>query len=823
MDLLQTLFVDVVLPLPLPQLYSYRVPLDLNTDVAVGKRVVVQFGKQKLYTALIRKVNEKPPVGYEAKYILSVLDDIPVVSEKQFAFWEWMCDYYMCFLGEVMNAALPGGLKLESKTMISLNPDFDETSMILPDHEFQVVESLRGKDELSADEISKLVGVKSVFALIRSLISKGVVELREELNEKYKAKKIKVVKLAERYEDDDEFETMFEKLDKRAPKQADLLVAYHKIRIDLQGRRDIKQDELLKLSGASSSLLSELAKKGILEISEKEVDRLWTELAAPVPPKILNDFQTVGIAETKKWFEENDKVLMHGVTSSGKTEIYIHLIEETIAQGKQVLYLLPEIALTSQIINRLRKHFGNDVQVYHSKLGSHERVEVWQNLLKPAPFSIILSARSGIFLPFTNIGLIIVDEEHDTSFKQYDPAPRYNARDAAVVLASMHHAKVLLGSATPSLESYRNAKLGKYGLVNMTQRFGGLLMPEIEIIDIKDATKRKLMKSHFSPRLLEGIKTALDNKEQIILFQNRRGYAPVLECTHCSWIPRCKNCDVSLTYHKATDQLRCHYCGFSQPPPTKCLACGDATIRMKGFGTEKIEDELSVFFPDAKIGRLDLDTTHSKLSYHKILGDFEDQKIDILVGTQMVTKGLDFDHVSTVGILNADNLMNFPDFRAYERAYQLMSQVSGRAGRKKNRGKVIIQTYNPSHSIIQHVVLHDYARMAEQEFAERRRFMYPPYCRLILLTLKHKEIHEVESAAANFAFDLKKLFGENVMGPQPPLVSRIRNLFLRDILIKIPNGVSIHETKQKIREKISSFRSTKENRSVVISIDVDPY
>lgn len=834
-----TLFVDVILPLSVPNLYTYRVPYDWNDSIAVGQRVVVQFGKGKLYSALVRRVHEVPPKQYAAKYIESILDEFPVVNEKQFALWEWMSGYYMCTIGDVMIAALPGGLRLSSETKLIMHQDYKEKlpNTDLSNKEFLILDALELRDVLSLNDVSAIVEQKTVYPLIKSMIEKGIVVIQEELKERYKPKIETFVALAQAYDSEEQLKTLFDQLEKKAGKQLDVLMAFIKLSERYsKNKKEVKKKDIVKMVDGADAAIKGLVKKNVLELYESEVGRL-TAFENENKVTQLNDIQQQTFDLINKQFNEGkDVALLHGVTSSGKTEIYVKMIEEVLAEGKQVLYLLPEIALTTQIINRLKKYFGEAVGVYHSKFNENERVEVWKNVINASNekrstannqqpttnIQLIIGARSALFLPFDNLGLIIVDEEHDSSFKQYDPAPRYNARDSAIFLAHIHKAKTLLGSATPSVESYFNAQEGKYGFAEMKQRFGGIQMPEILIADVKEASKRKEMKSHFSPMLLDHIALALQNKEQVILFQNRRGFAPQLECDTCAWVPQCTNCDVSLTYHKNTNQLRCHYCGYSVKPPTKCAACGDTNIKMKGFGTEKIEEELAIFYPAAKIARMDLDTTRSKFAHQHIIQDFEDGNIDILVGTQMVTKGLDFDNVSMVGILNADSMLNFPDFRAFERSYQLMAQVSGRAGRKNKRGKVIIQTHNPDHSIIQNVWNNDYLSMYTNQLLDRKNFHYPPYYRLIEITLIHKDLDLVNASSKFLADQLKIHFAKRVLGPEFPLVSRIRNLYHKNILLKVEREASVVQVKKILNEMITMFKNDTTFKPVRIQLDVDP-
>lgn len=856
-----TYFVDVILPLSLPNLYTYRIPLEMNSDIKEGKRVVVQFGRGKLYSALVRRVHENPPKQYEAKYIESILDETPVVNSKQFELWDWISTYYMCNIGDVMIAALPDGLKLSSETKVVLNTSCDintiKSTVNISDKEYLIIDALEVQHVLSLDDASKILEQKTVYPIIKSLIEKGIVVVQEELKEKFKPKVETFLKLTAHTHQEDNLKQLFAQLEKKAHKQLEVLMAYLKLsgRYSTQrnseeyANNEVKKSEIIKLVEGGEAAITALVKKNVFELNEREVGR-FADYNNATKGFQLNELQTEVYKRINDLFykgEENkeestkDVVLLHGVTGSGKTEIYIKLIEQALAQGQQVLYLLPEIALTTQIINRLRKYFGDIVGVYHSKFNTNERVEIWRSVLSsafnvqgsdlegsrtlnggPSNFKLIVGARSAVFLPFNNLGLIIVDEEHDGSFKQYDPSPRYNARDTAIYLAHLHKAKTLLGSATPSIESYYNAQEGKYGFVEISQRFGGVQMPEIIIADVQEAKKRKQMKSHFSPLLLDTIAQALNDKEQVILFQNRRGFAPQIECNTCSWVPQCVNCDVSLTYHKNVHLLRCHYCGYSMKPPDKCGACGDTNMQMKGFGTEKIEEELSIFFPQASIARMDLDTTRSKFAYQHIIQDFEDQKINILVGTQMVTKGLDFDNVAVVGILNADSMLNFPDFRSFERSFQLMAQVSGRAGRKNKRGKVIIQTQNPEHSIIQDVIHHNYLSMYTSQLTDRKNFNYPPFYRLIEFTVIHKDLDLVNNASKALADDLKQAFGKRILGPEFPLISRVRNLYRKTILLKIERETSVVQVKKNASDILTKFKSADAYKAVRVQIDVDP-
>ena len=816
------LFVDVVLPIAVPNLYTYSVPESLQKNVKAGQRVVVQFGKKKLYTALIYKVHKNKPELYKAKQIENILDAEPIVNEKQFALWKWIADYYMCTIGEVMNAALPSGLKLSSETKLLLNTEVEIKSEELTDDEFLVYEALQKNEILTLNEAEEIIQNNSALKVIKSLLDKNFIRIYEELKERFKPKVEEFVRLTEHASDEKNLKKIFDELEKRAFKQLEVLMEFVHLSSIL---KEIKKSELLKRKDASSSVIDELVKKNVFEVYSKETGRFASQDASSLS-KTLSTEQETALEKIKKEWKTKEVVLFHGVTSSGKTEIYVRLIEEILKQGKQVLYLLPEIALTTQVVSRIKKYFGDKLGVYHSKFNENERVEVWNEINKHqnsnSKFQVILGARSSLFLPYSNLGLVIVDEEHDSSYKQFDPAPRYHARDTAILLANIHKAKVLLGSATPSLESYFNSQNEKYGLVELTTRFGGVQLPEILIADIQDDTKRKKMKSHFSPLLMENIESALKNKEQVILFQNRRGFAPYLECKTCGWTPICKNCDVSLVYHKAGTLLRCHYCGYTVPVPASCYACGNTDLQMKSFGTEKIEEELQLFFPEAKIARMDLDSTRSRFAHEHLINDFEERKIDILVGTQMVTKGLDFENVSTVGILNADQMMNFPDFRSHERSFQMMAQVAGRAGRNSKRGKVILQTYSPKHKIIQHVIENNFIAMYNEELEHRRIFEYPPFHRLIELTVMDKDIHKINAASEELGKKLKSAFGKRVLGPEFPLIPRIKNLYHKKLVIKISKEESANKVKEKIRSAITELQSYPPYKYLRVQADVDP-
>ncbi|HEU4718127.1 MAG TPA: primosomal protein N' [Bacteroidia bacterium] len=813
-------FADVILPLALPNAYTYRIPQSLNGEVKEGMRVVVQFGKNKLYSAIVRKVHTVAP-SYTAKYIDSVLDPVPVVTETQLKFWDWMADYYLCTRGEVMLAALPSGLRLSSETRVVLNPGWPGDRKLTDDEAFTVCEALDVRKTLSLEDISAILDRKTVYPKIRQMLDEGIILVYEELQERFSPKFETFLALAPEYEEEEKLREVFDKLEKKAFKQLQVMMSF----VHLSGRFEkktvpVRQSDLVKASGADSSAIASLVKKGILLREELEVSRIIKDISGE-KEVVLSEHQRKAMEDISAPFREKDVALLHGVTSSGKTEVYMHLIRGLFASGKQVLYLLPEIALTTQLITRLQRHFGNKVLVYHSRFNENERVEVWREVLKGEPV-VVIGARSALFLPFTALGFVIIDEEHDPSFKQHDPAPRYNARESGILLATLHGAKVLLGSATPSLESFYNAKHGRYGYASMTERYGGSTLPEITVVDIREASRKRLMKSHFSPLLLEKTEQALKANEQIIFFQNRRGFAPSIECQSCGHIPHCVRCDVSLTYHKNSNQLRCHYCGWTTNPPQQCEACGGTELKMKGFGTEKIEEELSLIFPGVKVARMDLDTTRGKHSLQKLVNDFETHAIDILVGTQMVTKGLDFGNVALVGILQADQLMNFPDFRAYERSFQLMAQVSGRAGRREKKGEVIIQTFNPQHQVIQCVISHDYETLYHAELAERMEFHYPPFYRLVRLAVKGKDATLVDNGAFQLADNLRKHLGANILGPEYPPVSRVRDEFIKEILVKIERGTNPSGVKKIISAEMIAMKAHSDFKKLRVVADVDP-
>lgn len=813
----ETFFVEVVLPLSLAINYTYRVPFELNESVAVGKRVVVQFGKHKIYTALVKSIGKTPPAHYEAKYIIDVVDEFPVITATQFKFWDWITAYYLCNEGDVMAAALPTGLKLASETILMLKDELPD-DLNLTEKETLIVEVLHKQPRITIDDVIALLGQKTVYPIINSLISKEVIDIAEEVIEKYKPLLKSFVSLNPLYKDEANLKQLFSVLE-RAPKQLDALLAYLKT-----AKKDafMPKQQLLEESGIGQAAFKALVDKEIFLIEKRQISRLNDAHDEFEINFSLSEAQQTALTQIQAQFSQKDVVLLYGITASGKTQLYIKLIEEAIANGGQVLFLLPEIALTTQIVHRIKQYFGDKIGVYHSKFNDNERVEIWNKVLNGA-YQVVLGARSAVFLPFKDLKLIVVDEEHESSYKQNEPAPRYQARDAAIVLANMHQAKVVLGSATPSIESYYNAQNQKFGLVVLIERFGGVQLPLQEVVSIAEETKRKKMTSYFTSVLIADISEALENKEQVILFQNRRGYATILICGTCGYAPKCVNCDVSLTYHKTSGKLHCHYCGYHQNSISMCPACGSVHIEQKGFGTERIEEELSLIFPQVSIARLDLDSTRTKNGMQQILADFQDKKTQILIGTQMVAKGLDFDNVSLIGVINADTLLNYPDFRAFERSYQLLAQVAGRAGRREKQGKVVIQAYDASHRIIKQVVANDYAQMYADELQERQQFSYPPFSRLIFINVKHKDANLLHVAAQSLASSLKAQLGNRVLGPEQPMVARIRNYYIKQIIIKIEKKIAIQKVKTIIKDTIKDFNAQKDFKSVITQIDVDPY
>ncbi|HAF78888.1 MAG TPA: primosomal protein N' [Maribacter sp.] len=813
-------FVNVILPIPLERSFTYAISDEEALVLQPGMRVAVPFGKSKIYTAIIYSVHQNPPEAYEAKEIHEILDDYPIVTPVQLKHWEWIASYYMCTLGEVVRSALPGAFLLESETLILRNTAYEIDENELLDDEFLVFEALQHQSILKVQEVSAIIERKNVLPILQRLLDKNVILLKEEVYEQYKPKLVRYVKLGAEHTSDQKLEELLNSLT-RAPKQSQVVLSL----FQLQGKsqKPIKVSGLEKASNSSKAVIKSLVDKGILEEYFIKTDRVNYEGENDnSESKDLNEYQEAALADIKSSFEAGKVTLLKGVTSSGKTEVYVKLIEECLEKGLQALYLLPEIALTTQLISRLQEYFGEKIAIYHSKYNVQERVEVWQNVLQSKPKAqLVIGARSAMYLPFGKLGLIIVDEEHEGSFKQFDPAPRYHARDAAIVLGHFHKANILLGSATPSVESYYNTQTGKYGYAEITRRYGNVLMPDMELVDIKEAQRKRKMKGHFSERLFLEMEETLKEGSQIILFQNRRGFAPLMECLTCGHSPQCPNCDVSLTYHQYRNQLRCHYCGHHTALPEACFACGSPELDTKGFGTEQIEKEVKELFPEAKVGRMDLDTTRGKHGYEKIINAFEQQELDVLVGTQMLTKGLDFRNVNLVGVMNADSLLNFPDYRAHEKTYQLLTQVSGRAGRTKKRGKVLIQTYNPYHQILKQVTTGDYVNMYKEQLYEREQFKYPPVNRIIKVTFKHKNYNVLNEAADWFTSALRTNFGGTVLGPEYPPVARIRNQYLKHIVVKVQKANSLVQTKANIRRIEKSFKSVAMYRSVRVIYNVD--
>ncbi len=831
---METLFADILLPLPLKGTFTYRIPQAMNERVKFGIRAVVPFGKNKLYSGLVLKVHQTVPQTVNIKYILDVIDDVPVISESQLQLWQWMADYYLCTLGEVMACALPSALKLAGETNVQLHPDFDGDLSVLNEREVSIVEAVAHHQMTTISELSKSLQMPKIHPYIKSLVEKQIFLTDEEIRDAYKPKRETHISLAEPYAHDEEkLYALLNELEasKKSAKQAEVLLVFLSI-LQKNGifndfSKSITKKELTENQRVSLSSLQKLIEKKVLEEKQVVISRLETFDAQESVENIqLSEAQNTAMEQIKQQFGTFQSVLLHGVTGSGKTEMYIKLIDEVLKSGKQVLYLLPEIALTSQIINRLRKYFGDKVGVYHSRFNEYERVEIWDRVLNSdkaseGKYQLVLGARSALLLPFSNLGLVVVDEEHDQSYKQLDPAPRYHARDCAIMLAQLHHAKVLLGTATPSLETFYNVQQKKFGYVPLMKRFAKSVLPEVWVVNMAESVRQRKVTGVFSHFLIDKIAAALERKEQVILFQNRRGYSLRMICNTCQTSPTCKYCDLTLTYHKRSSLLKCHYCGYAIDVPKVCPTCHSTDIEMRGFGTEKIEDELAELFPNAVIQRMDMDTTRSKNGHQKIISDFEQHKTDILVGTQMVTKGLDFDRVSVVGVLSADNLISFPDFRAFERAFQIMSQVSGRAGRKEVPGTVVIQSYQPEHPALKYVVSNDFASMYRSQIAERKQFFYPPICRLIKITLKHTDEVLLNEASLVLAQSLRTAFPNGVLGPEFPLVSKIQLQYLKDIWIKFPKDHQLNAKKLQLDELIQQFRAMPRFKSVRVVVNVD--
>ena len=818
------LFAEVILPLPLYNTYTYSVPETL-AGISIGCRVLVQFGRRKCYTAIVASLHSNKPEQYEVKEILAKLDDGPIVKHPQLKFWDWIANYYLCSTGEVYKAAVPASLKIESETVVSANSEYEEVEPgELTQRERIILDFVASRDKVQLSELSQATGFNHIEATISKMIDKGAIHIAERIVDNYRPKTETCVTLTIEQSDSDGLHHLFD-LTSGSKRQEALLLAFLDLSHWLQRSQrpaEVTKKMLLERANAGQALFAAAQKKGIFSVYKKQISRFSQTITKPEPLPTLTDEQQQAYRQILESWRGKNVTLLHGVTSSGKTSVYIHLINDTLRLKRQALYLVPEIALTTQLTQRLRKVFGNKLLIYHSRFSDNERVDIWQKLLRIGEPCVVIGVRSAVFLPFTNLGLVIVDEEHDTSYKQQDPAPRYNGRNVAIVLAQMHGAKTLLGSATPAIETYYNAKTGKYALVEMPNRYEGIEMPEIEIVDTKKARKEKTMTGTFSGRLIAQCRDAVKQGQQVILFQNRRGYSPMVACKQCGWVPKCINCDVSLTYHKHLHSLNCHYCGYTLSLPNICPACQQPTIEIVGYGTERVEERIEELFPDCKILRMDLDTTRNKNSYERIIDDFSQHKADILIGTQMVTKGLNFDSVSTVGILNADTLINFPDFRSHERAFNMMEQVAGRAGRKGKRGKVIIQTSVPDNPAITFVQTHDYAKFYDQEIEERRRFLYPPFTKLITIYLKHRNDDLLNEVAVRYSGLLRQIFGKRVLGPEPPMVARVQNLFIRQIVLKMENEASMKKVKAILRDVYqNAINIDSRIKSVILYYDVD--
>jgi primosomal protein N' (replication factor Y) len=817
-------YIDVIVPIALEQRFTYSITQQESEHLKVGMRVAVPFGKRKVYTAIVAKIHENPPVRYEAKPIEEILENTPTVTPEQLKLWKWIANYYLCTEGEILKSALPSALLIESETAIEPHPDFDihtiDEDDTLTDEEYLILQALQKQSLLKISEIVLILNKKTIFPVINAMAEKNLILVNQELNRQYKPKLKKYLKVKESSGSKEHLPKLIEEL-RGAPKQKDALLKFFSL--SAQSQKPISLKDLKEKAEVSDSVIKALVSKSILEEYKVQTDRVKFEGQQDKPNIQFNQFQQKAYEDIESGFKTHPVCLLQGVTSSGKTEVYIKLIEKAIQKGKQVLYLLPEIALTAQLIQRLQAYFGDQVLIYHSKYSVNERVEVYRHVLNETKGKIVIGVRSSIFLPFRNLGLIVVDEAHESSFKQFDPAPRYHARDTAIVLASVFQAQTLLGTATPSLESFNNVREGKYAFVQLNRRFGNVKPPSVELVDLKDQQRKKKMTGHFSETLLKAIRETLDQGQQVILFQNRRGYSPILECNTCGDAPQCPNCDVSLTYHKHNNTLRCHYCGYHTAMKTKCMACGSVDVSTKGFGTEQIETELNSLFKDKVIKRMDLDTTRGKYAYEHIISAFQNREIDILVGTQMLTKGLDFRHVKLVGVMNADSLLNFPDFRAHERSFQLLVQVAGRAGRTQEQGLVLIQTYNPYHKILQQVTTNNFEEMFKEQLDERRHFKYPPLFRMIKITFKSRDFNKLNEASDWLALYYRQIFKTNILGPEFPAIARIRNEYHKNLIIKIPENQSLKNSKKYIEAGVDKFKVIAQFRSVKVVINVDPY
>ncbi len=820
-------FADVILPLPLEGTFTYSLPETFANLVQVGSRIIVPFGTTKFYSAIVVKLHDTVP-SYKTKPALELLDSSPIVTTAQLKLWKWIADYYLCTIGDVYKAALPSGMKLESESSVMYNEEFIADDTLSPSEE-KIIQALEEETMQSLSSLQKKTGIRNILPIVKRLLERDAIRIKEEVKRTYKPRYATYVRITEPYFNEEKINEALTQL-KRSAKQAELLLKYTSLSgisaaLALQNQqllKEITRQELMESTACTPGVLKALCQKGVLELYQKPIGRITQQnLPTELVMHPLSEDQARAKDQIKDCWKQQDVCLLHGVTSSGKTEVYIHLIKEVIEQGKQVLFMLPEIVLTAQLTDRLKRVFGDRLGVYHSRYPDAERVEVYQKMLSDAPYDIIVGVRSSIFLPFKKLGLLIIDEEHETSFKQQDPAPRYQARNVALVMAKAAKAKTLLGSATPSLESYYNAETGKYGLVRLDKRYGNVQLPQIEVVNMREMARKKMMNGPFTPQLIERVREALQQNKQVILFQNRRGYAPMMECKTCGWVPRCQKCDVSLTLHRNMRQLTCHYCGASYPIPQKCPNCEEQNLMGKGYGTERIEDCLQAIFPNARIARMDLDTTRSRQRYEQIIADFQHYKTDILVGTQMVTKGLDFERVSVVGILNASTMLSQPDFRSYEHAFQMMEQVAGRAGRKNEQGYVVLQTQDVEASAIKQVVQHSYTAMYREQMEERGLFNYPPYCRLIYVYMKHRDERVLESLSRDYANLLQQIFGQRILGPDTPPIARVQMMYIRKIIVKIELSASIAEARKRLRDIQRYVTNLPQYKSAIIYYDVD--
>ena len=817
-------FANVILPLPISGSFTYSVPSIYEDEIEVGSRVLVQFGKKNYYTGIVELVHNNQPSGYEVKEIMMVLDAKPIVRHPQLKLWNWLAEYYLCSVGEVYKAAVPSGLKVESETYILLNSDYEyDENVNLTERMALIIQLLDRNGRMKISEIERETGFKNLGTLVNKMLEIGLVLIDERIVDKYRARKETLVRLNCDRNDNEALHGFFD-IVKRARQQEKMLIAYLDLSAWMQSAtpKEVLKSDLLERSGASPAVLKGLVDKGVLEIYKKEINRFTVDVSESAELPQLSNAQLEAYNSILDKWKENKVTLLRGVTGSGKTEIYSHLINDVLNLGQQVLYLVPEISLTTQLTSRLQKIFGKRLLIYHSKFSDNERVDVWKKLLSTHEPLIVLGVRSSVFLPFAKLGLVIVDEEHESSYKQYDPAPRYNARDAAIVLASMHGAATLLGSATPAVETYYKAKNGRFGLVELLERFDGIRMPEVKVVDMRDQRKRKECRGLYSNPLLVASRKALGEGKQVIMFQNRRGYAPMVECKECAWVPKCKNCDVSLVFHRNIRELRCHYCGYSMTLPNLCPVCGQDSVETYGYGTERIADDLNEIFNEYRVARMDLDTTRNKDAYEDIIEDFSSHKTDILVGTQMVTKGLDFERVRVVGVLNADSILNYPDFRSNERAFNMIEQVAGRAGRKNEVGEVYVQTTDPKNQIIEKVKTHDYEGYYVEQIDERQRFAYPPFTKIVNIYLKHKDERMVNSLAVNYVLELRKIFGNRVLGPEKPIVGRVANYYIQSIMLKMEANASMRKVKDLLRTVYERVSIDKNMRSAILYYDVDP-